>query len=79
MHGFAFNVNTNLALFKGIIPCGIDDKEVTSLNKELGKKIDIEEVKEILLRNFKEVFDYNKIKHISYNEFSLSAMNNTNN
>ncbi|HED08616.1 MAG TPA: lipoyl(octanoyl) transferase LipB [Ignavibacteria bacterium] len=79
MHGFAFNVNTNLSLFKGIIPCGIDDKEVTSLNKELGKKIEIKEVKEILLRNFKEVFDYNKIKHINYDKFSLSAMNNTNN
>lgn len=79
MHGFAFNVNTNLSLFNGIIPCGIDDKEVTSLNKELGKKIEIKEVKEILLRNFKEVFDYNKIKHINYDKFSLSAMNNTNN
>lgn len=79
MHGFAFNVNTNLSLFNGIIPCGIDDKEVTSLNKELGKKIEIREVKEILLRNFKEVFDYNKIKHINYDKFSLSAMNNTNN
>jgi len=79
MHGFAFNVNTNLSLFNGIIPCGINDKEVTSLNKELGKKIEIKEVKEILLRNFKEVFDYNKIKHINYDKFSLSAMNNTNN
>ena len=69
MHGFAFNVNTDLSLFNGIIPCGIEDKDVTSLKNELGKKIDIEEVKEILLLNFKEVFGYNKIKHINYNEF----------
>ncbi len=36
MHGFAFNINTDLNLFNGIIPCGISDKEVTSLQKELG-------------------------------------------
>ncbi len=59
MHGFAFNVNTDLSLFTGIIPCGIVDKEVTSLKKELSRIISISEVKEILLRNFVEVFDYN--------------------
>ena len=52
MHGFAFNVNTDLKLFNGIIPCGIQDKEVTSLSKELGKEINISEVKEKLLNNF---------------------------
>jgi lipoyl(octanoyl) transferase len=45
MHGFAFNVNTNLAHFKNIIPCGIDDKAVTSMEAELGEKVDIETVK----------------------------------
>ena len=59
MHGFAFNVNTDLSLFTGIIPCGIVDKEVTSLKKELSRIVSISEVKEILLRNFVEVFDYN--------------------
>jgi lipoyl(octanoyl) transferase len=58
MHGFAFNINTDLSLFSGIIPCGISDKEVTSLQKETGRKIDIQEVKSILVKNFKEVFSY---------------------
>ncbi|MFM9910080.1 MAG: lipoyl(octanoyl) transferase LipB [Chitinophagaceae bacterium] len=57
MHGFAFNVNTELAYFDNIVPCGIRDKQVTSLQKELGKKIDIDEVKEILKYNFEKVFD----------------------
>jgi len=60
MHGFAFNVNTDLSLFTGIIPCGIVDKEVTSLQKELSRTVPVSEVKEILLKNFKEVFGYNK-------------------
>ncbi len=50
MHGFAFNVNTELNYFKHIIPCGITEKSVTSMEKELGSRQDVEEVK-ILLRN----------------------------
>ena len=61
MHGFAFNVNTDLSLFKGIIPCGIVDKEVTSLQKELSRSVSISEVKEILIKNFIEVFGYNNM------------------
>lgn len=45
MHGFAFNVNADLNYFKNIVPCGIDDKDVTSMERELGRKLDIEEVK----------------------------------
>ncbi|TAH04086.1 MAG: lipoyl(octanoyl) transferase LipB [Sphingobacteriales bacterium] len=48
MHGFAFNVNTDLSYFNNIIPCGIDDKAVTSLQQELRHLLDIEEVKAIL-------------------------------
>jgi len=61
MHGFAFNVNTDLNLFNGIIPCGIQDKSVTSLSKELKSEISIQEVKNILLNNFSDVFNYNKV------------------
>jgi len=61
MHGFAFNVNTDLNLFNGIIPCGIVDKEVTSLQKELKREINIDEVKEKIVENFRNVFDYDLI------------------
>ena len=58
MHGFAFNVNTDLNLFNGIIPCGIQDKTVTSLKQELKREINIQEVKEKLLKNFTQLFEY---------------------
>jgi lipoyl(octanoyl) transferase len=61
MHGFAFNVNTDLNLFNGIIPCGIQDKSVTSFKQELNREISIQEVKEKLLNNFSDVFNYNKV------------------
>jgi lipoyl(octanoyl) transferase len=58
MHGFAFNVNTDLNLFNGIIPCGIQDKSVTSMKQELNREVSIQEVKEKLLKNFTELFGY---------------------
>ena len=57
MHGFALNVNTDLNYFKNIIPCGIENKQVTSIEKELGRKIDFEEVKDKIKENFIKVFD----------------------
>lgn len=57
MHGFALNVNTDLGYFDHIIPCGIRGKAVTSLEAELGKKLDIDEVKEKILKHFKELFE----------------------
>jgi lipoyl(octanoyl) transferase len=68
MHGFAFNVNTDLSLFSGIIPCGINDKEVTSLKRELKKEINIEEVKSSLINNFIQVFNYSFINTLSKEE-----------
>ncbi|MFD0939962.1 lipoyl(octanoyl) transferase LipB [Pedobacter boryungensis] len=56
MHGFAFNVNTDLAYFKNIVPCGIDDKDVTSLERELGRKLEMEEVKEKLKNHIANLF-----------------------
>lgn len=57
MHGFALNVNTDLSYFENIIPCGIKDKAVTSIEKELGRQVDLKEVQQILLKNFQEIFD----------------------
>ena len=57
MHGFAFNVNTDLEYFDGIIPCGIKNKQVTSLARELGRNIELPEVKEKLKTHFEEVFE----------------------
>jgi lipoyl(octanoyl) transferase len=62
MHGFAFNVNTDLTYFSNINPCGFTDKGVTSLQKELGTAIDIEEVKSKVKKNLQEVFELNWIK-----------------
>lgn len=57
MHGFALNVNTNLSHFEYIVPCGIQGKTVTSLEKELGKQVNYEEVKEKIKKHFQIVFD----------------------
>lgn len=62
MHGFAFNVNTDLTYFSYINPCGFIDKGVTSLEKELGKRQDFDYVKEIVKRNLQAVFDLNWIE-----------------
>ena len=56
MHGFALNVNTNLGYFDHIIPCGIKGKAVASMEAELGKKIDMAEVKSKILQHFKTLF-----------------------
>lgn len=52
MHGFALNVNTDLTYFEYIVPCGIDDKAVTSMQKELGRAVDMEAVKASLKKHF---------------------------
>lgn len=57
MHGFALNVNTDMSFFDHIVPCGITDKSVTSIQKELGREIDINEVKTLLKKEFEAVFN----------------------
>ena len=57
MHGLAINVNTNLSYFDNIISCGIDGVKMTSLYKELGKKIPMNDIKKQLVSNFKQIFN----------------------
>jgi lipoyl(octanoyl) transferase len=57
MHGLALNVNTDLSYFNHIIPCGIDDKAVTSMNKELGHDVDITDVQQKLVKHVADVFE----------------------
>jgi lipoyl(octanoyl) transferase len=57
MHGWAFNVNADLSYFDYIIPCGIKDKSVTSMQKELGREIDMDEVQGHLKNAFEQVFE----------------------
>lgn len=61
MHGIGFNVNAELDYFKNIIPCGIDDKAVTSMETELGKKIDMVDLKKKLLDNLANIFDFDYV------------------
>jgi lipoyl(octanoyl) transferase len=58
MHGFAFNVNTDLNYFNHIVPCGITDKKVTSLSSELRREMDMDEVKRFLLHELADVFQF---------------------
>ena len=57
MHGLALNVNTDLSYFEGIIPCGINNKGVTSINNELSQKVDLKKVREIMIKNFEKKFN----------------------
>lgn len=61
MHGFALNVNTDLGYFDNIIPCGITDKAVTSMEAELNKKVDLEEVKAKILKHFTTLFEVSEV------------------
>ena len=62
MHGLALNVSTDLKYFNNIVPCGIDDKEVTSIEDKLNKKIKLENVENKMLKNLAQVFKFKLIK-----------------
>lgn len=61
MHGFALNVNVDLGYFDNIIPCGIKGKAVTSMEAELGKKVDFKEVQEKILKHLSLLFEWELI------------------
>lgn len=65
MHGFAFNVNANLDYFKNIVPCGITDKAVTSLDKELNKSMDMTEVADKVKKHLADIFEFDVIEEIT--------------
>ena len=58
MHGIGFNVNSDLNYFTHIIPCGIDDKAVTSMQQELGRKLDLQEVSNVLKNKLAQLFEF---------------------
>lgn len=70
MHGFAFNINAHLDYFNNIIPCGIPDKAVTSLDKELGQSMDFQEVSDRVKSHLKEVFGFEIIEKEVHEERS---------
>jgi lipoyl(octanoyl) transferase len=63
MHGLALNIDTDLSYFNNIIPCGIndDDKTVTSISQELGRKVDRQEVEQLLIKEFAEMFGFDAV------------------
>ena len=65
MHGFALNVNNDLSYFENIIPCGISNKSVTSISKELGNEINKSEIIKKLIKNFEEIFSATLVKTIN--------------
>jgi lipoyl(octanoyl) transferase len=58
MHGIGFNINSDLSYFSNIIPCGIQNKAVTSMQQELGRKLDMQEVAEVLKAKLASLFNY---------------------
>lgn len=62
MHGIGFNINSNLSYFSHIVPCGIEDKSVTSLQQELGRAVDMQEVKDLLKEKLASQFGFTYVQ-----------------
>ena len=62
MHGIGFNVNSDLSYFSHIIPCGIQDKAVTSMERELGRKIDMQEITKVVKTKLADLFGYSYLE-----------------
>ncbi len=71
-HGFALNVKTDLAYFREIVPCGIPDKGVTSLSRLLGRTVELEEVKPLIINRFAEVFGWHEIEQLPISSIEQS-------
>ena len=71
MHGFAFNVNTNLDHFQYIIPCGIRDKGVTTLEKLVGRKVDFNYMNRRVLEEFVRAYDYEVVREMSLKDLTV--------
>jgi lipoyl(octanoyl) transferase len=76
MHGLAFNINTDLSYFDKIIPCGIFHKGVTSIEKILGKKLDLQKIQDLFLKNFIKVFKIESTEKITVDSLN-KILNNT--
>lgn len=72
-HGLALNVNTDLAFFQRIIPCGLAWAEVTSIQKEVGREVSLEQVKNNFLRQFVEKFDYTELKELCLEDIRIGS------
>ena len=75
MHGFAFNINTNLSYYDRIIPCGIFHKGVTSLRQILGREVELKNVHPHLINHFSQIF-HGEVKQISREELEIMLHHN---
>ena len=71
MHGFAFNVSTDLNFFNLIVPCGVQGRGVTTIEKLTGKEVNFEQEKSDLLRYFTDIFNYTSIKEITIDDLEV--------